>query len=139
MRRRASTRPRRRSPRAPVAAPRGCDPTPPAASPVPGRARFTPVFAGTPLDTCTQSVLNSLAPGPGDAGDGPRGERVSNWRRAAERRLVTLFVLVALGAIHGLPWLRNRAGREPQAAVRQAPGPPCPGARGTLMKWPRPS
>ena len=37
-------RPRRRSPRAP----RGYDPTPPADGPVLGRARLTPVGAGTP-------------------------------------------------------------------------------------------
>ena len=63
-----SRRPRRRSPRSP----RGYDPTPPAGGPVLGRARLMPVGAGTTKHTCTQSVLNSSAPGPaGRAGRRP--------------------------------------------------------------------
>ena len=41
---------------------------PPARHPRDGEARLTPVGAGNPLHTCTQSVFNSLAPGPARAG-----------------------------------------------------------------------
>ena len=49
---------------------------------------------------------------------------VSRGRRAVERRYVTLSVLVAALARHS--WAnrvagRDRAGREPQVAIRQAP------------------
>ena len=55
-------RPRRRSP----SAPRGYDPTPPAGGAVESAAYARGRrHAGTPQDTCTQSVLHSLAPGPG--------------------------------------------------------------------------
>ena len=55
-------------------APRGYNPTPQAGGPVLRRALLMPV--GTPYYTCTQSVLNSLAPGP----VGREGHRVG-WSR----------------------------------------------------------